>query len=346
MLTPKPIPPGGHIRIVSPGLSTLTCIPDRARRADQALRSLGFEISYGPHAFSTSAEGTAGSVAERAADFMDAFGDDSVDAILSSDAGIGSREMVSMLDARTIAANAKPFIGYCDNIFLHQYLASEAKISSLYGCVLMVHFGEVGGAFPETIEYFRRTLTDSSALVCQPLPSRTAEFIDFRQPELDIKRRVRDVKGGWTWLRPGRAHGTLVGGELSMLPDVISDFNLSLDETVLFWDIAMFNRHLPVRPMFEALINRVDLSRLSGMIVGIHPWLAPTVWAQTVDGLLRDALPGATFPVLANADLSHLCPSWIVPYGEDVTLDDESGVVFPRTAGAVASRPASADLSA
>src|SRR5437879_13586075 len=99
MLIPKPIAPEGHIRVVSPGLSTLACIPDRARRADQALRGLGFEVSYGAHAFATSEAGTAGSVTQRAADFMAAFEDDSVDAILSSDAGIGSREMVSLLDA-------------------------------------------------------------------------------------------------------------------------------------------------------------------------------------------------------------------------------------------------------
>lgn len=334
MLIPKPIARGSHIRVVSPGLSTLNCIPDRARRADRALRNLGFEVSYGPHAFSTSTGGTAGSAAARAADFVAAFEDDSVDVVLSSDAGIGSREMVPMLDARTIAAHPKPFMGYCDNVFLHQYLASEAKMSSLYGCVLMVHFGEVGGAFPETVDYFTRALTDPAALVCRPFPSRTGEFIDFRKPELDIKHRVRDIEGGWTWLRPGHARGPLIGGELSMLPDLIRDFHMSLDGAVLFWDISMFNLHLPVRPAFEALSNHADLSRLAGMIVGHHPWLAPPVWAATIGGLLRDELAGAGFPVLANADLSHLCPSWIVPYGEEVVLDDASGVVFPRKAAA------------
>lgn len=332
MQIPRPINPGAHIRIVSPGLSTLTCIPDRARRADQALRGLGFEVSYGRHAFSTSAEGTAGSAAQRAADLTEAFGDESVDAILSSDAGIGSREMAPLLNSSVIAAHPKPFMGYCDNMFLHQYLASEANMSSLYGCVLMVHFGEVGGPFPETVECFQRALTGPGSLVCRPLPSRTAEFIDFREPERDLRQRVRGIKDGWTWLRPGRARGTLLGGELSMLPDVIRDFGVSLDGAVLFWDIAMFNRHVPVRPLFAALLKCADLSCLAGMIVGFHPWLAPEVWARTVAGLLREDLAGTAFPVLVNADLSHLCPSWIVPFGEEVILD-ASGVVFPRAGG-------------
>jgi muramoyltetrapeptide carboxypeptidase len=331
---PKPLAPRSHIRIISPGLPTLAHMPDRARRADRALRNLGFELSYGAHAFSISEDGiTAGTAEERAADFMEAFEDGSVDAILASDSGLGSREMIRFLDASRIAANAKPFIGYCDTIFLHHYLASEAGVSSLYGCVLMVHFGDGGGPFPETLEYFEHVLMKSAPLICRPLRSRAAGNIDWCVPELGGKPRTRDIEGGWTWLRAGQARGPLLGAEISILPDVICFFDLSLESTVLFWDVAYHG--LDVQPLFKEVCDRVDLTRLAGMVVGAHPTIPPSEWASEVNKLLWKLLPGTEFPVLVNADLSHLQPPWIVPYGEEVILDDAQGVVFPRRAPAV-----------
>jgi muramoyltetrapeptide carboxypeptidase len=333
MLIPKPVKAGGHIRIVSPGMPTIALLPNRARRAEEALRKLGYDTSYGARAFAVSADGTtAGSAADRAADLMEAFADDAVDAILTSDSGLGSREIMPLLDAAVIAANPKPFIGFCDTVYLHQYLASYAGVSSLYGCVLTLHFGEAGGPYPETLSGFERALRSSELLTCQPVPSRTAELIDWFDPESEQRVRPREVPGGWDWLRPGRARGPLIGGEISTVPDLVRCFDLQLDGAVLFWHIAVHNAQ-PIRAQFEDVCNCADLSGLAGMIIGAHPSLPPAQWARDVDELIRDLLPGTSFPVLVNSDLGHLCPAWTVPYGEDVVLDDAEGVSFPRSAG-------------
>lgn len=331
-MIPKPLIQGSHIRIISPGLPTLALIPDRACRADRALRNLGFELSYSAHAFSVSDDGiTAGSPAQRAADFMDAFEDNSVDAILASDSGLGSRDIIPLLDVTRVAANPKAFIGYCDTVFLHQYLASCANMSSYYGCVFMVHFGEAEGPLPEAVWYFERALKSSKPLICRPVSSRTQDTLEWYVPDSERLSRRRDVPGGWTWLRPGRAEGWLLGGELSLIPGVIRLFDPQLEGAVLFWDMGI-GKERPVRSHFEALCKCACLRDLSGMIVGAHPHLAPSEWANVVNDLVQELLPGTTFPVLVNADLSHLFPSWTVPYGENVVIDDSSGVIFPRIA--------------
>lgn len=333
MLMPEPLAPGSHIRIVSPGLPTLALVPERATRADRALRDLGYDISYGTHAFSVSADGiTAGTTEERAADLMAAFADTSVDAILTSDSGLGSRDLLPLLDATVIAANAKPFIGWCDTVFLHQYLASCVGMTSYYGCVFTVHLGEAGGPFPETVDYFQQALTGSGPLRCRPMATRIGKPVDFFVPELESRPRSRDLSGGWTWLRPGQARGPLVGGELSILPDLVECFGLRLEGRVLFWDVGGHNTQ-PIRPQFQALCTRCEtagLRDLAGMIVGAHTGIQPAQWAMTVADLLRDLLPGTTFPVLANADISHAYPAWTVPYGGDVVLSDHDGMTFPR----------------
>jgi muramoyltetrapeptide carboxypeptidase len=325
---PRPVRPGGHIRVISPGMPTMAYIPDRVVRAERVLTDLGFTVSYGANAFLISEDGTtAGTAEQRAADFTAAFADPSVDAVLAADAGLGSHHLLDALDAATIAANPKPFIGYCDNVFLNYFLATRAGMSSLYGCTYMVHIGEAGGAYPETLHYLTRALDSAEPLVCTLMPDRTGELVSWYVPELEIVPRKRDIPGGWTWLRPGTGRGPLLGGEITLVPELIESFGLSLEGAVLFWDISYHG--LAVQPLFKEMCDKVDLTRLAGMVIGGHPLVPPAEWARTVGDLVDEFLPETGYPVVVNSDLSHTCPSWTVPFGEEVVLEKDR-LVFGR----------------
>jgi muramoyltetrapeptide carboxypeptidase len=328
---PAPVRTGGHIRVVSPASASIALVPARARRGEQALSGLGFTVSYGRHAGLISADGqTAGSARQRARDLMDAFADPSVDAVLSANAGIGSRDLLEFLDPRVLAANPKPFIGFCDNVFLNQYLFTAAGLTSLYGCSLMYHLGDGGGPFPETVDYLTRAL-DGSPVTCVPVGSRTGEYLNWHIPELEELPRYRGIPGGWTWLREGTATGTLLGGEITTIRDMASTFGLSLDSAVLFWHVAL--REEPRDDVFRQLCASVDLTRLAGMVVGPHPGIAPAQWGAQVSDMLDENLPGLSCPVVVNADVGHVSPSWTVPFGEQVTIDSAGSIKFPRTPG-------------
>lgn len=326
---PPPVRAGGHIRIVSPASATAALLPERARRGEAVLTALGFEVSYGTYALEVSDDGaTAGSAARRASDFMAAFEDPGVDAVLAADAGDGTRDLLEFLDPALLVANPKPFIGYCDNVFLHQYLASHAGMSSLYGCTLMSHLGEAGGAFPETLANLTSALAHQAPLVCEPTGDRTGEFVNWHLPGAESRVRSRCVRGGWTWLRRGRATGRLLGGEIRLVPALVDLFGLSLQSAVLFWHLAF--RGPEPEPAFRNLCSAVDLTGLAGMIVGAHPTIPPPEWAARVSDLLDEMLPGIDYPVVVNADLSHLDPAWTVPYGEPVTVDSSGRIAFWR----------------
>ncbi len=326
---PAPVKPGGHLRILSPGMPTMAYIPDRVVRGRQVLTDAGWTVSLGANSLLVSDDGlTAGTAADRARDLMDAFLDPSVDAILAADAGLGSRDLLDALDPEAIAAHPKPFIGYCDNVFLNHYLATRAGISSLYGCTFMVHVGEAGGAYPETLDFLARALDSAAPLVYEPVATRTGDLIDWYVPDLERIPRERDIPGGWTWLRPGTARGRLLGGEITLLPELVDYFALDLTGAVLFWDISYHG--LDVRPLFEQLCARVDLTGLAGMIIGGHPLVAPDEWAKTIAELVDEHLAGLRYPIVVNADLSHTCPAWIVPFGEPVELDSDGPLVFRR----------------
>lgn len=333
---PPPVRAGARIRVVSPTSPSAALLPDRARRGERALARLGFTVDYGRHAKDTShGDGTtAGDARRRAADLMRAFEDPAVDAVLSADAGTGSIDLLDHLDPAVLAAHPKPFIGFCDNGVLNQYLASYAGLGSLYGCSLIPQLGESGAGFTETSHYLARALDSSAPLVCRPVPDRTGEWINWYVTESDSRPRRRCVPGGWDWIVPGRASGPLLGGEMMVLPPMIGRFALSLDAAVLFWHVTF--KSLEPETTFRTLTECADLTGLAGMIVGAHPTIPPPEWAARVADLLDAYLPGLRCPVLVNADISHLGPGWTVPYGEPVVLDSAGGgtVLFPRLAPA------------
>ncbi|MBA6439093.1 LD-carboxypeptidase [Streptomyces sp. GMR22] len=326
---PPPVGPGAHIRVISPTGPSVVDLADRARRGEGALASAGFTVSYGKYARDISADGTrAGDPRKRAADFMEAFEDPSVDAVMAADAGAYSRELLDFLDPGPIAANPKPFIGFCDNVFLHQFLATHAGLSSLYGCILVPHLGEAGGAFPETLECLIRALDSTRPLVCEPVPTRTGEWINWYLPQADSRRRHRGVRGGWSWLAEGTCTGRLLGGEISVVPELVERFDLSLTSSVFFWHKAF--KGAEAETAFRNLCESTDLTGLAGMVVGAHPEIPPPEWAARVSDLLDELLPDIHYPVVVNSDISHLSPPLTVPYGEEVTLDPTGRMVFER----------------
>lgn len=327
---PDPVRPGGHIRIVSPTAPSVAYLPDRARRAETALTGAGFTVSYGQHAVAASIDGvTAGRPDQRAADVMAAFADPSVDAILSADAGSRTSELLDFLDPEVIAAHPKPFVGFCDNVRLNYFLANTVGLSSLYGCVFIPHLGEAGGVFPETLAGLVRALDSATPLRCAPVGRRNGERINWYLPEADSRPRHRCVPGGWTWLRTGRAEGPLLGAEISMLIDLVRHHGFTAESTVLFWHQA-FKGQDQSETAFRSLCESVDLRGLAAMVVGAHPSAPPAEWAARVSDLLEESLPDIDYPVLVNADISHLSPVWTVPYGEAVVVDSATGLYFPR----------------
>jgi muramoyltetrapeptide carboxypeptidase LdcA involved in peptidoglycan recycling len=327
---PPVLRPGSHIRIVSPAFPSMAYAPHRMERARDALAGRGFSVSFGKNALEVAQDGmSAGTPEERAADLMDAFTDPAVDAVIAADAGVGTREVLPLLDAEAIAANRKPFIGYCDNVFLNQFLLARAGLISYYGCTFMEHFGEAAGPYPETLRQFEQTVMAEGPLACVPFESRTRDWSSWYVAQSDRTPRERADRDGWTWIRGAVAEGRVLGGELSTLPDLVRFHGLTATSAILFWDVAPTNDK-PLVPQLRQLSDTCDLGQLSAMLVGTNSKLAGAAWTQAVRAALEETMPGADFPVVVNADLGHLSPNWLIPYGELARLTPDEGLCFRR----------------
>jgi muramoyltetrapeptide carboxypeptidase LdcA involved in peptidoglycan recycling len=105
---------------------------------------------------------------------MEAFGDPSVQAIVSTIGGDDSLRLIPRVDLRVIRDHPKVFMGYSDTTVAHM-LCYQAGLTSFYGPSIMSGFGENAGIPPCVAESVRRTDGDFAAHFGHPVwPARRA----------------------------------------------------------------------------------------------------------------------------------------------------------------------------
>lgn len=114
MIIPKKLNAGDEIRIISPSSSIERTGGIEANKlAEEALRRIGFKVSFGKHILENDVLGSA-SIESRVEDLHQAFSDDRVKGILTTIGGFNCNELLPYLDYELIKANPKVFCGYSD----------------------------------------------------------------------------------------------------------------------------------------------------------------------------------------------------------------------------------------
>ena len=252
-------------------------------------------------------------MAARVADLHDAFADPSVAAILTVIGGFNSNELLPHLDWDLIAANSKIFCGYSDITALQNAILARTGLVTYSG----PHWSSFGmrDHFEQTLAWFVEALTGSAPIDVRPAATWTDDLWF-----LDQTARVPMANDGWWPLRPGRADGRIVGGNLctfNLLQGTA--FRPGLDGALLFVeddaesDAPTFARDL------TSLLQLPDAGSIRGLVIGR---------CQRSTGMTRSLLarivadqPGlAGLPVLANVDFGHTSPMITFPIGGTAEL--------------------------
>lgn len=200
---PPPLKRGGTIGIVSPGRWPK---PDWISKGTSLLEERGYQVVA--HAQNYLKNGQlAGSDAARAEAIMDMFADSTIDAILVTRGGTGSLRLLDQLDYKLIRRNPKPFVGFSDITALLQAISKRAGFAAYHGPI-MWNFSNT----PDS-----RTLDDMLAVISNK--------------KKNFKIRVSDAE----CIRPGRAKGKLVGGNMTLLQNLIgTPYDWSGKDAILF----------------------------------------------------------------------------------------------------------------
>ncbi|MBU1923465.1 MAG: LD-carboxypeptidase, partial [Candidatus Omnitrophica bacterium] len=201
---PRRLRQGDTVGIVAPAWSFDS---DNFKRGVEELKGMGFRVKY-ENAIFSNYWSMAGYDKERAAQINRMFADKEVKAIFCAKAGYGSIRTIPYLDKKIISNNPKIFIGYSDITILLYYLYKIAGMVVFHGPVVS------GEMRPEmnsiSRDYLLRAIT-------QPVPMGAIEC------------------GSLKMLRPGRASGVLIGGNLSMVISAIgTPYDINTENKILF----------------------------------------------------------------------------------------------------------------
>ncbi|MBL1083888.1 LD-carboxypeptidase [Streptomyces actinomycinicus] len=296
LVRPHRLAPGARVAVVA----TSGPVPEERLQAGlDMLRGWDLDPVAGPHVLDRHAEFgyLAGTDADRAADFQNAWCDPSVDAVLCARGGYGVQRMIDLLDWDALrTAGPKVFVGFSDLTVLHEAFATRLGLATLHG------------PMAAGIDFVKNT--------------RAQEHL---RATLFAPETVRTIASGGGALVPGRARGVTLGGCLCLLAAECGTRGArpSADGGLLCLEDVGEETYRLDRYLTQ-LLRSGWLDGVRGVLLG--SWEGCSDYAE-LRPVLADRLGALGVPVAENVGFGHCAGALTIPFGVAAELDAETGTL-------------------
>ncbi len=284
----KPLVSGSRIALVAP--SGVIRDSEHVRRAVENVQSMGWVPVIGRHVEARHAY-LAGTDEERLADLNAAIRDDTIDGIWCIRGGYGAMRLLPDVDYFALRNNPRAVIGFSDITALHAAIGRECGMVTFHG------------------------------------PTARGKLSDFSRTSLACAVASRadpcGVATGARALRPGKAHGRLAGGNLSLVAALHgTPWSVDFDGAILVIEDIDESVYRIDRMLTQLLLSGA-LQRCVAIVAG--DFRAPSTEQpadnRTVDEVIAEAAEKAGIPCLAGAPIGHIRDQWTIPIGAVAALD-------------------------
>ncbi len=303
IIRPPKLKKGDVVGVISP--STPVVSKQELTRGMKILESLGFRPKLGPKALEVHASYQAGTREDRLSDLHAMFADDEVKGVFCTSGGYAAIQLLPDIDWDIMRKNPKVFVGYSDITTLLNPIYEKTGLVTFHGPMILGLNTETKGG-----KYTVKNLKDT---VVKGDTGRMSTFTE------------------WKVLKPGKAEGTLIGGNLNVLLSLVgTPYEPKWDDKILFWE--------EVEETIEGIDNylwRLRLAKIfkkiEGMVVGKVTNIysiegEEDKWSglenpPTIEDVITEATKGYDFPILYGVDFGHDVPSITLPIGAKARLD-------------------------
>ena len=288
MIQPPYLKKEDKIGIVSPARSITF---DEVHPAIRFFQRQELEVVLGTHVFSKHHQ-FAGTDEQRRKDFQHMLDDDSIRAIVCSRGGYGTVRIIDNLDFTKFCASPKWIVGYSDATVLHAHIHRHFGIETLHAAMA---FNIQDEQPDESLQSMMNALTGI---------------------------RISYTRNKSALSREGNAEGLLVGGNLSILHNLMG--TVSEPETegkILFLeDVDEYLYHID--RMMMNLKRAGKLEKLNGLIVGGMSKMNDNAvpFGKSANEIIADVVKDYTFPVCYDFPSGHLEPNLALILGRNVNL--------------------------
>jgi muramoyltetrapeptide carboxypeptidase len=291
---------GARVALIAP--SGVVSRAEDVNRALDNVRSFGWTPVLGEHV-SSQLGYLAGSDADRLKDINAAFASDEIDAIWCVRGGYGSMRLLADLDYAALRRRRKPVIGFSDLTALHSAIHRKCGLVTFHGPTARARLT------PFTRDSLRRALVD----------------------QVDPCGGVDNAR----ILRPGRAKGRIIGGNLALVTALLgTPFAPDFEGAILILE-DIGEAVYRIDRMLRHLLLAGALQQCVAMVTGDFrpPRGENSRDNRTLDDVLAEAAARAGIPCLAGAPFGHIADQWTIPLGAVAELDTDgrSLRVLPST---------------
>jgi muramoyltetrapeptide carboxypeptidase len=287
MIIPPYLQPGDTVGIVCTArkFSSEEAIP-----AIALLESWGLRVRLGK-TIGLNAHQLGGTDTERAADLQQMINDPNIKAIWCARGGYGTVRIIDNIQFKPLLENPKWIIGFSDVTVLHSHLNS-LNVASMHAIMPF--------SVPKASEQAKQSLYNA-------LFGKTILYDTSYQPENIL----------------GKATGTLVGGNLSILYALLgSPSAIDCTDKILFIeDLDEYLYHID--RMLMNLKRNGYFSKLKGLIIGgmtdMHDNEIP--FGMNVEQIILDHTRNFGFPVAFGFLAGHISDNRALILGKEVTLE-------------------------
>ncbi|MDG0831351.1 LD-carboxypeptidase [Pelomonas saccharophila] len=299
--------PGDTLGLVSPANASFEREP--LKLAIESLQALGFKVK--PGEFVAARRGPfAGTDAQRAADINAMFADDSVAGILAMTGGSGCNRIVDRLDYALIRRKPKFFGGFSDLTSLVNAIHRQTGLVSFHCPVAASEWNDY------SVQNFKAVAMNAEAAVLRNPVAPPADDLVAREERI-------------TTIRPGRAQGPLVGGNLTVLASLAgTPYFPDCRGAILF--LEDINEYIyRVDRCLSTLRLAGALSALAGVVLGRFTKCEPGegYGSLTLDEVFDDYFLPLNVPVFRGASIGHIKRKLTVPVGAPAEIDADAGTI-------------------
>jgi muramoyltetrapeptide carboxypeptidase len=275
----------------------------------ESMQALGLSVKLSPHFYDRYGY-LAGRDAERAADLHALFADPTVSAIMAMHGGYGCARLLPLLDYDLIRQNPKILIGYSDITALLNGIHAQTGLVTMHG----PEGAATWNAF--TVDHLRQLLM-------------LAETPTLQNPAL-ITNGLTQTVDRITTIRPGRARGQLMGGNLTVLCHLVgSPYVPDPTGRILFLE----DTHEDIYSI-DRMLTHLRLAGILGKAAGIVFGKFTDSRANTggygsltLDDVFSDIIAPLGMPAFAGSMIGHITDKFTVPLGINAEIDAAAGTI-------------------
>ena len=267
-------------------------------RAIDNTRSFGWDPVLGAHVLERDGY-LAGSDEHRLADFNRFAADESIDAVWCIRGGYGAMRLLDGLDLDAWRTRPKALIGYSDVTALHAALVEGAGLVTYHGPTARASLTEF------TRDSFARVVTRGAA-------GQTV------------------TRAGVECLRPGRARGRLVGGNLALVAALAgSPYAFRLDGAILVIEDVNETVYRIDRMLMQLWLGG-GLRKVAGLAFGQFTEIPPEASdaERPLGRVLREFADRCGVPAVSGLPVGHVPDHATLPIGAVAELDADTGTLI------------------